>query len=177
MNAYDIETRIADEGRIPLVPLVFPHEITSARTMVETDRLKVTAALADHPPVSPAFAYRFDCPDRSIVFSGDTRRSDEVVRLARDADVLVHEAMYPAGVERLAARVPGGGAVLKKSILAHHTSAQDAGRVAAAAGVKTLVLSHLVPADDPTITDSMWIDAARHSFGGTILVARDGMEL
>ena len=174
MNAYDIDTRIADEARVPLVPLVFPHEITGAGTVMEDETVRVSAALADHPPVRPAFAYRFDCPDRSIVFSGDTRRSDEVIRLAQGADVLVHEAMYPSAVGRLAARVPGS---LAKSILSHHTSAQDAGRVAAAARVKTLVLSHLVPADDPAITDSMWIEAARPYFGGTILVAKDGMEL
>ena len=50
-------------------------------------------------------------------------------------------------------------------------------RVAAAAGVKTLVISHLVPADDPLVTDQMWIDAARPHFSGEILVAHDGMEL
>jgi ribonuclease BN (tRNA processing enzyme) len=49
--------------------------------------------------------------------------------------------------------------------------------VAAAAGVKTLVISHLVPADDPAVTDRMWIDAARAHFAGEIVVARDGMEL
>ena len=96
----------------------------------------------------PAFAYRFDAADRSIVISGDTAPSDELIALARGADVLVHEAMFPAGVDRLVATVPNA-ATLKQSILSHHTSAEDAGRVAQAAGVKTLVLSHFVPADDP----------------------------
>jgi len=176
MNAYDIDTRIADEGRVPLVPLVFPHELIEAGPVMQDDRITVTAALVDHPPMRPAFGYRFDCPDRSIVFSGDTKRSDNLVHLAKGADVLVHEALYEPGVERLVARVPNAAA-LKKSIMSHHTSAQDAGRVATAAGVKTLVLSHLVPPDDPTITDQMWIDAARPHFGGRIVVARDGMEL
>jgi ribonuclease BN (tRNA processing enzyme) len=54
---------------------------------------------------------------------------------------------------------------------------EDCGRVAAAAGVKTLVLSHLVPPDDPTITEQMWIDAARPHFKGEIIVARDLMEI
>jgi len=127
-------------------------------------------------PWTPAFGYRFDCPDRSIVFSGDTKRSESVVRLAKGADLLVHDAVYEPGVDRLVARVPNAAA-LKKSILSHHTSPEDAARVAAAAGVKTLVLSHLVPPDDPAITDQMWIDAARPHFGGRIVVARDGMEL
>jgi ribonuclease BN (tRNA processing enzyme) len=58
-----------------------------------------------------------------------------------------------------------------------HTSAEDAGRVARAAGVKTLVLSHLVPADDPAVTDPMWIDAARKHFTGTIVVGKDLLEI
>jgi ribonuclease BN (tRNA processing enzyme) len=54
---------------------------------------------------------------------------------------------------------------------------EDVGRVAAAAGVKTLVLSHLVPADDPAITDDMWIAAARPHFKGDIVVAHDGLAI
>ena len=95
MNAYDITTRIANEGRPPLVPLVHPHEIREGGRVMADDHVTVTATLVDHPPVVPAFAYRFDAPDRSIVISGDTSRSDAVVKLAQGADVLVHSAMYP----------------------------------------------------------------------------------
>lgn len=176
MNAFDIDTRIADEGRVPLVPLVHVHEFTQAGPVMQDERVKVTAALVDHPPVVPAFAFRFDCPDRSIVFSGDTNRSDNLVRLAQGADVLVHETLWVPAVDRLVARVPNAS-TLKKHIIDSHTAVEDVGRVAAAAGVKTLVLSHLVPADDPTITEDMWIGAARPHFKGDIVVARDGMEL
>ena len=75
MNAYDIDTRIADEGRVPLLPLVHVHELSDAGPVMRDERVTVTAALVDHPPVVPAFAFRFDAPERSIVFSGDTRRS------------------------------------------------------------------------------------------------------
>ena len=61
--------------------------------------------------------------------------------------------------------------------MGHHTAVEDVGKVAAAAGVKTLVLSHLVPAEDPSLTDAMWIDAARARFQGGIVVGRDLMEL
>ena len=66
---------------------------------------------------------------------------------------------------------------LKRSILSHHTTAEDAGRVAQAAGVKLLVLSHLVPPDDPAITDQMWIDAARVHFRGPVVVGKDLLEV
>jgi ribonuclease BN (tRNA processing enzyme) len=110
------------------------------------------------------------------VFSGDTNKSDALVRLAQGADLLVHEALWVPAVDRLVARVPNA-TTLKKHIIDSHTSVEDAGRVAAAAGVRTLVLSHLVPADDPMITEQMWIDAARPHFKGEIIVARDGQEL
>src|SRR5919198_3610842 len=103
--------------------------------------------------------------DRSIVISGDTAPSDNLVLLARGADVLVHSVMYPPAIDRLVARV-ATAAALKASILAHQTSAEDAGRIAQEAGVKTLVLSHFVPPDDPDVTDSMWLDAARRHFRG-----------
>ena len=114
--------------------------------------------------------------DRSIVISGDTARSDNLVKLARGADVLVQTAVYVPAVDRLVARVPNA-ASLKQSIIADHTTAEDAGRVAQAAGVKTLVLSHLVPADDPDVTDQMWVDAARANFGGKVIVGKDLMEI
>src|SRR5436853_7678587 len=176
MNAYDIDTRIADEGRVPLAPLVQVHEFTQGGAVMQDENVKVTAALVHHPPVVPSFGYRFDAADRSIVISGDTAPSDNLIKLAQGADVLVHEALYVPGVDRLVARVPNA-ASLKQSILSHRSTAEDAGRVAQAAGVKLLVLSHLVPADDPAITDQMWIDAARVHFRGSVIVGRDLLEI
>ncbi len=118
-------------------------------------------------PVVPSFAYRFDATDRSIVISGHTAASQNLVKLAPGADVLVHSVMYPAAINRLVARVPNA-AGLTTSILAHQTSAEDAGRMAQEAGVKTLVLSHFVPPDDPEVTDATWVEAARRRFRGTV---------
>ena len=176
MNAYDINTRIADEGRSPLVPLVHVHELSQGGPVMRDENVKVTAALVHHPIVVPSFAYRFDAADRSLVISGDTAPSDNLITLAQGADVLVHEAMYLPAVDRLVARVPSAG-MLKKHLIASHTSAEDAGRVAQAAGVKTLVLSHLVPADDPAVTDEMWIDAARVHFRGRVILGKDLLEI
>jgi ribonuclease BN (tRNA processing enzyme) len=176
MNASDIDARISNEGRPSLVPLVHVHEVRAGGAVMSDENVEVTAVLVDHPPVVPALAYRFDARDRSIVISGDTAPSDNLVKLAAGADVLVHSVMYPAAIDRLVARVPNAAA-LKASILAHQTSAEDAGRVAARAGVKTLVLSHFVPPDDPKITDAMWTDAARQHFKGTVILGRDLLEI
>jgi ribonuclease BN (tRNA processing enzyme) len=176
MNAYDIDTRIADEGRPALVPLVRAHERTDGGLVLHDDVVKVTAAIVSHPPVTPAFAYRFDTADRSIVISGDTARSDSLIRLAQGADVLVHEALYTPAVDRLVARA-SNATTLKRHLLESHTAVEDCGRVATAAGVKMLVLSHLVPADDPEVTDQMWLDAARAHFRGTVILGKDLLEI
>ena len=176
MNKYDIEVRMANEGRPPLRPLVNPHEIEAPGLVMRDDNVTVTSALVDHAPVVPAFGYRFDAVDRSIVISGDTAPSDNLIKLARGADVLVHSVVYLPAVDRLVARVPNAAA-LKASILAHQTSVEDAGRVAKEAGVKMLVLSHFVPPDDPEVTDQMWIDGARVHFGGPIVLGRDLLEI
>lgn len=176
MNAYDISTRIADEGRVPLVRLAHAHEIAKAGLVLQDENVKVTAALVSHPPVTPAFAFRLDTADRSIVISGDTSRSDALVALARGADVLVHEALYVPAVDRLVAG-DSNASRLREHLLASHTSAEDCGRVAQAAGVKTLVLSHFVPTDDPAVTDDMWLDATRAHFSGRIVIGKDLMEV
>ena len=144
--------------------------------VTQDENVKVTAALVNHPPVTPAFAYRFDTADRSIVISGDTTPTPALVELARGVDVLVHDALFVPGVDRIVARVPNAPA-LKQSILSHHTRAEDAGRVAREAGARMLVLSHLVPADDPEVTEQMWIDAARTQFDGKIVVGKDLLEI
>jgi ribonuclease BN (tRNA processing enzyme) len=126
--------------------------------------------------VEPAFAYRFDTADRSIVFSGDTTPCDSLVALARGADVLVHEVIHKPSLARLMARVPNADRLVEH-IVASHTTHTDVGRVAKQAGVKTLVLTHFVPSDDPTLTDQVWIDGARTHFDGQIIVGKDLMEV
>ena len=174
MSEYDIQTRITDEGRAPLAPLIRAHDLRGAGAVVHDAHVKVSAALVQHPQVSPAYAFRFDAPDRSIVC--DTAPCDSLVALARGADVLVHEALHPAGAERLVARLPHA-VRMKEHLAASHTTAADCGRIAAAAGVKTLVLSHFVPPDDPLLTDEMWREEAARHFRGRIVVGKDLMEI
>ena len=171
MNAEDLKVRVRDEGRPPLPPLVHTHELTHGGFVMKDDRVSVTCAEVPHPLVPLAFAYRFDCPDRSIVISGDTRPSDAIVKLAHGADVLVHEALYvPAA--------PGTpGTALRKHIMDSHSDVEDVGRLASEAGVKTLVLSHFVPGETDAVSDDLWLAGARKHFNGRIVVGHDLMEL
>ena len=99
-----------------------------------------------------------------------------MVRLARGADVLVHEVMLPDRVRELLSGLPNREA-LERSVISHHTTAEQVGRVAAAAQVKTLVLSHFVPAEDPDVPDEEWIAPVRKHYSGPIIVGRDLMEI
>ena len=176
MSAPDIRVRMADEGRAPLAPLIHPHEVAIGGAVMRDERVRVTAAVVRHPMMDMALGYRFDAADRSIVISGDTAPSEELIRLARGADVLVHEAMWGPAVDRLAARMPHATR-LKEHLGASHTTPEEAGRIAHEAGVETLVLSHLVPPDDPGVTEAMWTDAAAATFRGRIVVGKDLMEI
>lgn len=176
LNAYDIGVRTRDEGRMPFATVLRPHELRKPGRVMQDARVKVTATLVAHPPVAPAFAYRFDCPDRSIVFSGDTAPSPALVELARGADVLVHEVMYLPALERLIAS-EAQASRLRQHLLDSHTTTEQVGRIASEAGVGTLVLNHFVPGGDPALTDAVWHDAVAAHFSGRIVVGRDLMVL
>src|SRR6185369_7606092 len=163
LNKFDIETRIADEGRPDLRRMVNVHEFTRPGMVLQNQDLKVTATRVRHPPITQAYAYRFDAADRSIVISGDTAYSPELIELARGADVLVHEVMDRAGIESILRNVINA-TTLREHLIASHTLEEEVGKVAAAAGVKILVLSHLVPADDKSITDAMWAEGVRKHY-------------
>jgi ribonuclease BN (tRNA processing enzyme) len=155
------------------------QEISAAGPVSEDDNVKVSAILVEHPPVKPALAYRFDFKDRSIAFSGDTAPLEAVAKMAKGADVLVHETMYvPAVEEYIKGQIAKGRPVNFEAFMAHmkadHTPSEDVGRIAQAAGVKTLVLSHLTPAID-SISDDTWREPVAKFFKGEIIVGKDLM--
>lgn len=173
---YDIDTRMADEGMTDLRKLVSVHEIGEPGLVLQNEQVRVTSLRVPHPPITEAFGFRFDARDRSVVISGDTAYAPELARFAAGADVLIHEALYLPGVDAIVKRATNAPR-LREHILASHTSTEDVGRIAAAAGVKTLVLSHLIPGDDLTITDANWLEGVRKHYQGRVIVGRDLTEI
>jgi ribonuclease BN (tRNA processing enzyme) len=187
-SAYDLNIRIRDQGRPPIDGVLRAHDIVlpdvgaSATGNLWPDMepfpvfansdVEVTATLVQHPPVFPSFAFRFDTADGSVVFSGDTSVSENLIRLARGADYLVHEVIALDWVAGL--NVP-------ESLLNHlaesHTDIDKVGGVAEASGVKHLVLNHLVPGDVSAVTDGQWRRRAQRGFSGKVTVGRDLMQL
>jgi ribonuclease BN (tRNA processing enzyme) len=142
-------------------PMTVPFPVTS------DDNITVTATLVSHYDVYPAFGFRFDLKKSgvSVTFSGDTTKSDNLIALARDTDILVHEAQFSLDDAYYNNRFP------PNYLQSSHTSAEQVGEVAAAANAKHVVLSHYDPTDLP---DSQWRDAIGKHFSGEITVARDG---
>ena len=168
---FDIETRMADEGRPDLRKLVSMHEYAEGKVL-EAGSVKVTALRNVHPPITESFALKFQFADRTIVFSGDTAYFPPLAAFAKGADILVHEVMYAPALEELLRRNPNAP-TLMAHLKASHTLAEDVGRIATEAGVKKLVLSHLVPADASGVTEQTWIDAVRPTYQGDLVVGRD----
>lgn len=173
--SYDLDIRVTDEARPVMSELIVPVEIAVPElrpgphaapfTVFEDERVKVTAVLVDHPPVNPAFAFRFDTATGSITFSGDTAESDALVQLANDTDLLVHEAV---NLEFFAAN--GFSDAFLNHQRQSHTTPEGAGRVANASGAKRLVLSHLAGVATP----AQWAAGAAATYTGPIDVASSG---
>jgi ribonuclease BN (tRNA processing enzyme) len=157
--------------------LAAPAPVMSPFTVFEDSDVKVSAVLVPHGAVFPAYAYRFDTDHGSVVFSGDTAPNPNIITLARHADLLVHEAVSLATYEGLG---------LPPALLAHlqavHTDVTVLGQIAANAGVRALVASHLGPGDPTILSDAAWRKALRDSaraahFHGPVILGQDLMKI
>ena len=169
--AWDIDVRRAHmHDRRP--PEVCVTEIEEGKIM-EAGGVRVSAFLVEHDPVRPAFGFRFDGGGQSVVISGDTRPSENLVRRSQGADCLIHECcdMSRTGW------VPGcGWPTLEEKIRdlqSYHTPPGEVGRIAAEARARKLVLSHLMPAS----TAEELSDAAVARYAGPVVVGADLMEV
>ena len=182
MRAYKTTVDFwAEDFKMKPLVAVDVKEVSAAGPVTQDDNVKVSAIIVEHPPVKPALGYRFDFKDRSIAFSGDTAPFEAVAIMAKGADVLVHETMYVPALEAyIRSEIAKGRPIKSEVLMAHmnagHTPVEDVGRIAQEAGVKTLVLSHFVPAVD-SITDDTWRAPAEKYFKGEIIVGKDLMVL
>lgn len=141
--------------------------------------LKVTAFLVDHSPVKPAVGYRFDYKGRSVVISGDTIPVPSLRKQAKGVDLLVQEALQPTMVGMLKEVAQKVGrtntAKIMGDIPSYHTSPEDAARMAAEAGVRHLLLTHILPPLPVSDLKPAFLGKAKKIFQGPITVGEDGM--
>jgi ribonuclease BN (tRNA processing enzyme) len=182
------------EGAInqPPAAVILARDITAPGLVYRDTNIRVTAAENCHYHFSKgtpgyhwqqSFAFRFETPDRVVVFSGDTGPCGDVLGdFAKGADILVHEVInLPAIEQALRARMPGTDssperhAALMQHMSEEHSTPQEVGRTAAKAGVRMVVLSHLAPGR-PANPDSDYVDGVKEFYSGPVVVARDLME-
>ena len=139
LEAYRSDISYRLDGLEPANALgwqVNTHEITEG-VVFQDDLIEVTAFKINHGSWDNAFGYRFVTPDKTIVISGDTRPSQNLIRYSEGADILVHEVYSQAGFDKKTE-------VWKKYHASHHTSTFELGEIANKTKPGLLVLHHIL---------------------------------
>ena len=161
---YDIRIRLYDDRAAPDGVVILAEDITEG-FVHDNSGVKITAFEVDHTPVKPAFGYRIDYSGRSVVLSGDTRTSENLIRNAQNVDLLIHEVARDVPARWSPSRADD-------SVVAHHTSPEQAGEVFARTKPKLAVYSHIVL---PNATEQDLIPPTRKTYSGPLELGEDLM--
>jgi ribonuclease Z len=184
--ALDSTYRIAHHGATVVPPggegyTAHPFAIADGQesaVVYEEGGVRITAFVVDHGPVRPAFGYRVDYKNRSLVISGDASPSPSLVRAAQNADLLIHEALSPelVGIMEGGLRERGlaGVAQIFHDIPDYHTAPAAAAEMATEANVGALALTHLIPPLPVSIMEGPFLGDARKRYDGPLWIMRDG---
>jgi ribonuclease Z len=148
-------------------------------TIWEKDGLRVTMFNVDHAPVVPAVGYKLEYNGKSVVVSGDTKKTTATIEMSRGADLLVHEAVDGGTVEQalqMMERANPRRAAMTRDMVSHHTTTLELAEIARDAGVKKLAITHLVPSIPPAdAAEANFVRGMAAIYPGPIVVGRDGM--
>ena len=170
LNVMPLDARMPDAGSLVRgIDIVLPAPPAPV-VVFEDAGVRVTAVAVTHGRAVPALAYRFDTADGSVVFSGDTTVNEDLIALARGADILVHQV---ADLDYLAQHGTDEAELARMAAL--HTDVGQVGGVAERAGVRELILSHYLPPDPRAITEADWARRAGHGFSGRTTAGHDGL--
>ena len=188
-RAYELDTlyRIAHHGEAVMPPgastpvaktISFPDP-AMPEPVFKRNGLAVYAFLVDHSPVKPAVGYRFEYKGNIVVLTGDTRRTDSLVRQARDADILVCDALSSRNTE-LVARVAAKNnrpriAKIFHDISGYHMTPVQAAGIARDAGARKLVLHHIVPPVTNFFIKRAFMAGVSDVYRGDVVLGEDGM--
>ena len=165
--SFDIRMRRDVDEKRPAAGIEVQAKDIEQGVIYNNDGVKVTAFLVDHGPVKPAYGYRVDYSGHSVVLSGDTRYSENLIQFAHGTDLLIHEVIDSKAYAELATSFTPEE---KARVLAHHTTAEEAGKVFTKVAPKLAVYSHIVPPDAPNlVTDT------RKTYSGRLEVGEDLM--
>ena len=175
LNVMPLDAHMPDAAALVRATDILAPARTTGTTQVpvvvfDDGVIRVTAVAVQHGRAVPALAYRFDTAAGSVVFSGDTAVSDDLIALAHDADILVHQVVDLAYLER-----QGAGPAELERMAASLTDVTQVGNVAERARVGELILSHYLPAEPHAISDAEWAERAGHGYSGTTTAGTDGL--
>jgi ribonuclease Z len=151
-----------------------------ARTglVLDDGALRITAIEVDHAPIAPAYAYRFDYRGRSVVVTGDYRFHPPLAAAAKDADLLVSEAIALQMTRALGEGASDAGrdrtAVIMHDIEDYHVTPEQAAQIANEARVKLLVFYHLLPSPDGFLARRIFADGINEVRRDGWTIADDG---
>jgi len=163
---YDIKIRLYDD-RVPLEGIILEPADISEGVVYEKNGVKVTAFEVDHAPIKPAFGYRIDYAGRSVVVSGDTRYSENLIKYAEGADLLIHEVVAPESLKRAQYAEERS-----RTILNHHTTPEQAGKIFSMIKPKLAVYYHFVL---PNATEQDLVPPTRKTYSGPLELGEDLM--
>ena len=175
LNVMPLDAPMPDPGdlvRVIEITVPTPVEGRAPRSAIVFDdgEVRVTVAVVTHGHAMPALAYRFDTEDGSVVFSGDTTVSDDLIALAQGADILVHCVADLAYLEQ-----HGMTDAELQRMAALHTDVTEVGSVAERAQVEELILTHYLPAAPEAISEHDWVARAGKGYSGKTTPGRDGL--
>ena len=139
---FDIHMRRDVDEKLPPQGVVVVAKDIEQGVVYQNGDLKVTAFTVDHAPIKPALGYRVDYAGHSVVLSGDTRYSENLIQFAQGTDVLIHEVLDP---EAYRASDQMYSPEQKQRVINHHTTPEQAGTVFSQVKPKLAVYSHVVP--------------------------------
>jgi ribonuclease Z len=158
--------------------ITLPDGVDS-EVVYDKEGVKITVIRVNHAPIAPAYGYRIDYKGRAMTLSGDTVYAPSFVTASKGADLMFHDAMNKQMVaamgKKLVERGRANTAQIMHDIQNYHASPEDAARAAREAGVKALVLYHLVPPVPAKLIEPLFLGKAPAMFGGTLKLAEDGM--
>ena len=163
---FDIQIRQIDD-KLPLQGVAVVANDIQQGVVYDRAGIKVTAFLVDHGVVKPAMGYRIDFSGHSVVLSGDTRYSENLIRFSQQVDVLIHEVIDP---DAFRAKNPSMSAERFQAIAGHHTTAALAGTIFTQVKPKLAVYSHIVPGDSTDL-----VPLTRKTYSGPLEVGEDLM--
>ena len=183
--AQDQQYRVAHHGETVMPStgsggkaMPFAIEPTGRIVLLKDGELEIDAFAVDHAPVHPAVGYRISYKGRSLVLSGDTRKSAAVQREAAGVDLLMHEALSAPLMAMLGdAAARAGRANLKQlfaDIVDYHRSPEQAAETARDARVGYLLLNHIAPPLPLPGLEKAFLGNATNLYDGPIRVGADG---